>query len=101
VELKHSAGGRLLSDVPREFGKYASWEDFSIATIKEHVRGGGKLHFDLTNMKDIPGTLDGTGKHAGTVTGAEIRFIKSQWSDPRFRANVHFYENGVEREPPW
>ena len=55
--------------------------------------------FDLTNMKDIPGVLKGTGQWADSVTGDELRYIQANWA--RFQGNVTFYQDGVFRGVPW
>ncbi len=66
----------------------------------EQARTAGRtIHFDLTNIKDLPGALNGTGEFANTITAAELRYLKANWD--QFKNNVKFYENGVERGAPW
>lgn len=63
-ELKESAGGKLLSDVgnPYDMG-YSDWLGLSLDTIENTVKQGNYIHFDLTNMQDIDGILNGTSQY--------------------------------------
>lgn len=96
-ELQSDAGGRTLTDLPKP--AEMTWERFSIETMEGQVGRGGKIRFDLSHVQDVPGVLDGTGRFADTVTGAELRHIRNNW--PRFKDSVHFYRGGQEIPKPW
>ena len=96
-QLQEKAGGKLLTDIPKPPGK--SWTEFSIDTLNKQLSQGGKIRFDLTNVKDITGVLNGTGKYGNTVTAAELRHIHGNWL--QFQNNVTFYRNGLEVSAPW
>ena len=96
-ELQQQAGGQLLTDLPKPTG--LTVEQFSINTMEAQLAKGGNIHFDLTHVQDMAGTLQGTGRFASTVTGAELRYLQANWS--RFQDNVFFYEKGVRTAAPW
>ena len=60
---------------------------------------GSKIRFDLSNMEDIAGVLKGTGKYGETVTGAELRYLRSHWAE--FEGTVEFYRGGAKVAAPW
>jgi hypothetical protein len=75
------------------------WEEFSKQQLNQAASTGRTVIFDLTNMQDISGTLDGTGPFANTVTGAELRHIQLNWGG--FQQNVKFMNGGVYVGVPW
>jgi hypothetical protein len=83
--------------MPKPPGK--SWTEFSIDTLNKQLSKGGKVRFDITNVKDMKGVLSGTGKYGNTVTAAELRHIQSNWS--QFKDSVTFIKNGAEAGAPW
>jgi hypothetical protein len=87
----------LLTDLAKPPG--VSWSQFSINTMRQHLSAGGKLHFDLRNMKDLNGVLSGVGQYANTVTAQELRWIQQNWSS--FSNNIFFYANGIQVGAPW
>lgn len=69
------------------------------------ARGGGRIHFHLTGMGDLAGTLGKTGGYSHNVTSRELRYVKRFWN--RFQHRVTFY-NGYSAAllpvivvPPW
>lgn len=95
--LADKAGGQLLTDLPKP--PEMTIEEFSISTLNRQAGSGGRVHFDLTNMSDIPGALAGTGAYGSAVTSVELRYIQANWA--RFSSVVTFYRNGVPVPPPW
>jgi hypothetical protein len=93
-----SAGGRLLTDVPRS-DPGQSITEFSIEVLDRQVARGGRIHFDLTNIQDLRGVLAGSGDYANKITSKELRHIQLHWS--RFKDHTKFYRNGIEVPPPW
>ena len=99
-----SAGGRLAATAEHLGGETLSglskpmemsWEEFSKRTLDTAAASGRPVIFDLSNMQDIPGVLNGTGRFANTVTGVELRYIQANWA--RFQSNVTFMGGPV----PW
>lgn len=99
-----SAGGELAATAERLGGETLTalekpmemgWEAFSKQTLDAAAASGRPVIFDLTHMEDIPGILNGTGRFANTVTGAELRYIQANWA--RFQGNVTFLGGAV----PW
>lgn len=80
-------------------GPGQSWTQFSIQTLETQLAQGGRIRFDLTHVRDLPGVLRNVGEYAGTVTAQELRFLQANWS--RFQGSVSFYRNGVEVAAPW
>ena len=76
-----------------------SWLDFSKQQIDATAAAGNKIHFDLTNVSDLNGVLNNSGKYADTITAGELRYIKDSWS--RLGDSVKFYMNGIEVKAPW
>ena len=101
VELQKSAGGKLLSDVgnPYDMGYGSDWLKFSTDTIENTVKQGNYIHFDLTNMQDIDGIMNGTSQYMNRTTSGELRYIRDNWD--RLSGNIKFYSNGEEVLPPW
>jgi hypothetical protein len=99
-QLQQRAGGKTLTDVVRDLGD-RPWIQASIDTMEEALRNGHKIHFDLTNVEDIHGILNNTGRFANTVTAQELRYIRQNWSRAEFKNAVKFYVNDVEVSPPW
>ncbi|MBQ3545208.1 MAG: PKD domain-containing protein [Lachnospiraceae bacterium] len=101
VELQRSAGGKLLSDVgnPYDMGYGSDWLKFSTDTIENTVKQGNYIHFDLTNMQDVDGILNGTSKYMNKTTSGELRYIRDNWG--RLSGNIKFYNNGEEVLSPW
>lgn len=101
VQLQKSAGGKLLSDIgnPYDNGYGSDWLRFSTDTIDDTARQGNFIHFDLTNMQDLEGILNGTSPYVGRITSGELRYIRDNWD--RLSGNVKFYNNGKEVLPPW
>jgi hypothetical protein len=95
-KLVEEAGGRLLTDLPKP--PELTFEQFSLQTLDKAAESGNMIRFDLTNMQDIAGTLNGMGKFADTVTGAELRHIQLGWGT--FQNVVKFYFRGAEVPPP-
>ncbi|WP_301082543.1 hypothetical protein, partial [Thomasclavelia cocleata] len=100
-EFQTEAGGKLLSDVgnPYDMGYSSNWLKFSTDTIENTVKSGNTIRFDLTNMEDIQGILNGTSQYQNTVTAGELKYIYNNWH--RLSNNVKFYGNGKEVLPPW
>ena len=69
--------------------------------MEKALRNGHKIHFDLTNVEDIYGILNNTGRFANTVTAQELRYIRHNWSRTEVKNAVKFYVNDVEVSPPW
>ncbi len=97
-QLQQRAGGRTLTDVGGP-APGQSWTQFSIQTMEAQLAQGGRIRFDLTHVRDLPGVLRNVGEYAGTVTAQELRYLQANWS--RFQGSVNFYRNGVEVPAPW
>ena len=95
--LQQSAGGRLLTDIPKE--PNVSWVQHSINALNDQLRAGGMIRFDLTNVKDLAGVLANEGEYAASVTAQELRYLQANWE--AFKNNVTFIENGAYRGAPW
>ncbi len=72
------------------------WTKFSTQTLDDAAKAGNRVHFDLTNVKDVGNVLVNKGPYANTVTGNEIRYLLTNWG--RFRNTVTFW-NGVKIGP--
>jgi len=99
-QLPQRAGGKTLSDVVSHLGD-RPWIQASIDTMEEALRNGHKIHFDLTNVEDIHGILNNTGRFANTITAQELRYLRQNWSRAEVKNAVKFYVNDVEVSPPW
>jgi len=99
-QLQQRAGGKTLTDAVSDLGG-RTWIQASIDTMEEALRNGHKIHFDLTNVEDIHGILNNTGRFANTVTAQELRYIRQNWSRAEVKNGVKFYVNDVEVSPPW
>jgi RHS repeat-associated protein len=97
-ELANEAGGKTLNDFSGP-SSGQTWTEYSIQILERQVEVGGKIHFDLTHMKDIQGVLKNTGAYAKTTTGDELRHIRKNWN--RFRLSTSFYQDKVKVLPPW
>jgi hypothetical protein len=75
-----------------------TWQQFSQQTMNNALGSGRTIAFDLTNMNDIPGVLNGTS-YAGTTTSFELQYIQSNWSS--FSQIVKFMNQGKVVGPPW
>ncbi len=95
--FQNNHGGRTLNsfDKPTDM----DWPEFSFAMMEKARKEGNKIHFDLTNLKQIDKLIYGKGKFAKKVTAKELRYIDANWS--RFKNTVKFYVKGVEVEKPW
>ena len=105
ADMVRAAGGRQLNDLakPPEMG----WNDFSAQVLDQTARSGGRTHFDLTNMDDVPGVLAGTA-YRNATTSIELRHIMNNWT--QFDGHVTFWNNvtittggafGFKVPPPW
>lgn len=100
--LKQAAGGQLLSDALRAWGKdvYSdfggNWRAASAWALDHQQRIGGMIRFDLTHMDDVPGVVAGTS-HQKAITTFELHHLKSNWN--KFKNNVVFYQNGKVVQP--
>ena len=65
----------------------------------KYIVVGNYIHFDLTNMQDIDGILNGTSQYMNRTTSGELRHIHDNWD--RLSGNIKFYSNGEEVLPPW
>jgi hypothetical protein len=83
------AGGKLLDDVWNPYDKFDNWLDRSIDVLNRYVSRGHIVHFDLTNVDDIVGVLENTGKHADKITSGELRYIRDNWN--QLHKSVKFY----------
>ena len=92
-------GGELLTDLPVPEGGVTNWTTFSLSTLDAAAASGRPVVFDLTNMEDVPGVLDGSA-HADKVTSKELRHIKDNWDD-KFKDNVVFCKDGKRADKPW
>jgi RHS repeat-associated protein len=92
AELAEKLGGETLTQMEKPVEM--SFRQFSIQTLNEAAASGRPIVFDLTNMQEIPGVLDGTSQYAGTVTAMELRHIQANWSS--FEPVVKFLP-----APPW
>ena len=90
-------GGETLTDLDKPPSQ--DWKQFTVTVLEQALRDQQPVFFDLTHVADIAAVLDNTGNHARTVTGHELRYLKTHWH--RFRTIVHFYENDEERTEPW
>jgi RHS repeat-associated protein len=93
-----STGGRLLDEVGLPAAGQG-WAQFSFQTLEGQLAQGGKVLFDLTHVKDLPGLLRGTGPWADAVTSQELRYLRDNWK--RFKDNVTFYRDMNKVPPPW
>ncbi|MEP7051066.1 MAG: hypothetical protein ABJB12_11970, partial [Pseudomonadota bacterium] len=96
-QLQQAAGGRLLTDVGGPAAGQ-SWAEFSIQTLENQLASGGNIRFDLSNVNDIQGVLNGTA-YVGATTSAELNYLQANWSN--FQNQVSFYSNGAEVSAPW
>jgi RHS repeat-associated protein len=97
AEWAESNGVKTLNNLPKP--TELTIEQFSAQTIEKTAFLGNKIHFDLTNVKDISGVLKGTGEFGKTVTAFELQYIKANWS--HLSNTVIFYKNGVVTGVPW
>jgi hypothetical protein len=76
--------------------------------MEQAVKSGSKVRFDLTNVQDLAGVMDGSSPLAFTYTGQELWYLRANWS--RFEGSVSFYKDvsvsdGVATgrlvPPPW
>jgi hypothetical protein len=95
-KLAADNGGRILTSIPNTEVK--TIRQLSLDTLADAASSGQQVHFDLTNMQDIPGVLAGTA-YTKEVTSAELRYIRDNWSS--FTVKPKFYRNGYEVAPPW
>jgi hypothetical protein len=86
--LQAAAGGRTLSQLAPAEG-VEDWNALSIDKMVMARQSGSKIHFDLTNVADLPGVLDGSNPLAFTYTGQELSYLRANWS--RFQGSVTFY----------
>jgi len=96
-DLVNQAGGQLLTDMPKP--PDLTWTQFSLQTLDDAAANGRMIRFDLSNVYDVDGVLDGSGQFARTVTGDELRHIQDNWGT--FQDVVKFYRDGSEVSPPW
>lgn len=89
-------GGQTLTQLSKPV--QTTWSEFSIQTLNSAAANGRTVIFDLTNMKNIPGVLNGTA-YQNAVTSTELRYIQSNWS--QFSSTVRFVENGRPVGVPW
>jgi len=100
--LKERAGGQLLSDFLKASGKdvYAdfagNWKAASQWALDQQLQKGGMIRFDLSNVKNIEGVLNGTFK-ADAVTTFELQYLKANWA--AFKDSVVFYNAGKVVKP--
>ena len=89
-------GGETLTDMekPMELG----WTEFSLQALDRAAASGRSIIFDLTNMNDVPGVLDGSA-YPNAVTSKELKHIKENWSD--FEDVVCFCKDGKKVKRPW
>ena len=99
--LQEAAGGKTLTDIgsPFDFGLGQDWPEFSKQQMDAAVASGNKIHFDLTEVKNLDGVLQNSGQYADSVTAVELRYIRDNW--PRFKDSVKFYIHGQEVKAPW
>jgi hypothetical protein len=88
-QLQQRAGGKTLTDAVSDLGG-RTWIQASIDTMEEALRNGHKIHFDLTNVEDIHGILNNTGRFANTVTAQELRYIRQNWSRQKLKTVSNF-----------
>jgi len=88
--LRDAAGGKTLWQlVPAEGVK--DWNALSIEKMGLARESGARIHFDLTNVDNLPGVLDGSSPLAFTCTGQELWYLRENWS--RFEGSVTFYSD--------
>lgn len=96
--LKDKTGAKTVND----FGhlrKDQNWKQFSKKMIDIIHASNGRIHFDLTHVKDLRGILKNKGPHKDKVTSHELRYLKQNWA--KFKNNVSFYRNGQRVSAPW
>ncbi len=89
--------GETLTDLRKPTN--IRWEEFTVATLEAALSLERVVLFDLTNVLDLAGVLNGTGRYAISTTGYELRYLHAHWT--RFQSIVQFYENDEMRMPPW
>jgi hypothetical protein len=94
--LAEELGGETLTDLEKPME--LTWEQFSQQTLDNAVASNRQVVFDLTNMNDIPGVLNGTA-YSEATTSFELRYIQSNWS--LFSRIVKFLNNGQIVGAPW
>jgi YD repeat-containing protein len=72
--------------------------EYTKAGMEQTLSKNGVIRFDLTNMDDISGVLNGAS-YRNAITSYELNYIRDNWG--RFSNNVKFYSNGMEVYPPW
>ncbi len=90
-------GGETLTDLDKP--QYQDWKQFTVTVLEQALEDQQSIFFDLTHVAEIAAVLSDTGAYAPTVTGHEMRYLKTHWN--RSRAIVHFYENDEESTAPW
>lgn len=96
VNLKNEGGGNLLSDmllkngedVHFDFGR--NWKAASQWAMERQLQSNHNIHFDLTNVNDLPGVLKGIS-YPDKTTSFELRYINEHWD--RFKDDVVFYKD--------
>jgi hypothetical protein len=72
----------------------------SIRLLNDAADSGRMVHFDLTNMDDLAGIVQGTSVHQNAVTTQEFLHIVKNWKPqdghPGFEKNVKFYFHDQE-----
>jgi hypothetical protein len=96
AQLAESLGGETLTSLekPVEMGI----REFSLRTLDAAAAAGRPIVFDLTNMTNVQGVLDGT-VYASKVTTMELQYIQANWGT--FQSVVQFLENGGVVGVPW
>jgi hypothetical protein len=83
-----------------QYPHFATAFDFTKGILDKVQASGGRVLFDLTNMKDVPGVLTGRS-YVNEVTSQELRYIVANWD--RFKNTVDFLDRnaGGLVKPPW
>ncbi|MCL2323426.1 MAG: RHS repeat-associated core domain-containing protein, partial [Oscillospiraceae bacterium] len=103
-EFKTKNGGKILQEV-------ADWQNDGLGddpdawfwrstiAMENAVAEGNKIHFDLTNVRNIDGALGGYGPYANSVTSLELKYLFDNWDT--YKDTVIFYKKGSVVNPPW
>jgi RHS repeat-associated protein len=94
--LAAQLGGGTLNDLEKPMEQ--TWEQFSLQTLDAAAESGQSIVFDLSNVEDVSGVLNGTA-YPDAVTSAELQYIAANWD--RFSGIVSFVKNGQTVSPPW
>ena len=96
AELAQQMGGETLTSLEKPVE--LSWTQFSAQTLQSAAQTGRPVFFDLSNMSNVPGVLNGTA-YPNAITSFELQYIQQNWD--QMSNVVQFMKNGSVVSVPW